>query len=456
MIRQSFSGWGRTSPTVAETVAPRDADEVAKALAGAPTRGILARGLGRAYGDAAQNAGGMVLDMQGLNSPLSIGPTGLARAGAATTIDDLIRTGLAQGWFVPVTPGTRMVTVGGAVAADIHGKNHHRDGSFMSHVKSLSLVTPEGEHRLTAVDDLFWATAGGMGLTGVVTEVELQMIPVPSSWMLVDTDRTADLDQTLAVMSEGDERYRYSVCWIDCLSRGGRLGRGIVTRADHAPVEALAPRRRRDPHAFAAGSPLAAPPWVPSGLVNLATVSAFNEAWYRRAPRHKQGGVESIASFFHPLDGIRGWNRLYGRKGFLQYQVLVPFEAEDVLRRLIERLASARCPSLIGVLKRFGPGDAGHLSFPAPGWTLAIDIPVGPSVVGPLLDELDGWVAEAGGRIYLAKDSRMRPELLEVMYPRLDEWRQVRDRVDPHRVMNSDLSRRLGLVAPLSGKSATK
>jgi decaprenylphospho-beta-D-ribofuranose 2-oxidase len=435
---------------MAETVAPGDLDHVAKALASAPPRGVLPRGLGRAYGDAAQNAGGLVLDMSGLSSPLSIGPTGLARAGAATSIDDLIRTGLAQGWFVPVTPGTRMVSIGGAVAADIHGKNHHRDGSFMSHVRELCLVTPEGEHRLTEDDDLFWATAGGMGLTGVVTGVELQMVPVPSSWMLVDTDRTTDLDETLAVMSEGDESYRYSVCWIDCLSRGGRLGRGIVTRADHAPVEALPTARRRDPHAFSAGSPLAAPPWVPSGLVNLATVSAFNEAWYRRAPRHERGGVESIASFFHPLDGIRGWNRMYGRRGFLQYQVLLPFEAEDVLRRLIERLSSDRCPSLIGVLKRFGPGDRGHLSFPAPGWTLAIDIPVGPQVVGGLLDELDGWVVDAGGRIYLAKDSRMRPELVEIMYPRLPEWREIRDRTDPNRVMTSDLSRRLGLVGPLS------
>ena len=445
MSLRNLTGWGRTSPTAAETLAPRDQDEISKVLAGATRRGVLPRGLGRAYGDAAQNAGGVVLDMTSLGSSLSIGPTGLARASSATTIDDLIRAGLAQGWFVPVTPGTRQVTVGGAVAADIHGKNHHRDGSFMAHVRHLTLVTPEGEHRLAGGDDLFWATAGGMGLTGVVTEVELQMIPVASSSMVVDTDRTTDLDQTLAVMSDGDDSYRYSVCWIDCLSRGGRLGRGIVTRADHAPVEALPASRRADPLTFSAGSLLAAPPWVPSGLVNLATASAFNEAWYRRAPRHEKAGVQSIGSFFHPLDGIRGWNRLYGRKGFLQYQVLVPFEAEDVLRRLIERLATERCPSLIGVLKRFGPGDQGHLSFPAPGWTLAIDIPVGPPVVGPLLDELDGWVADAGGRIYLAKDSRMRPELVEAMYPRLAEWREVRDRVDPNHVMASDLGRRLGL-----------
>lgn len=446
MTRSRLTGWGRTSPTVAETIAPANGDDVYKALTGAPRRGVLARGLGRAYGDAAQNAGGTVLEMSALGRALTIDRDGVVTASAATTIDDLIRAGLPAGWFVPVTPGTRMVTLGGAVAADIHGKNHHRDGSLMSHVRELTLVTPEGVRRLGPGDGLFWATAGGMGLTGVVTEAQLQMIPVPSSWMLVDTDRTAGLEETLAVMSEGDDLYRYSVCWIDCLSRGARLGRAIVTRGDHAPVEALPPRRLGDPYAFKAGSALAAPGWVPGGMVNLATVTAFNEAWYRKAPRHQKDGLHSISSFFHPLDGIRGWNRFYGPKGFLQYQVLIPFGSEDVLRRLIERLAGERCPSLVGVLKRFGPADAGHLSFPAPGWTLALDMPVGPAVIGPLLDELDGWVADAGGRVYLAKDSRMRPDLVEKMYPRLAEWRELRDSIDPRRAMSSDLARRLGLI----------
>jgi decaprenylphospho-beta-D-ribofuranose 2-oxidase len=436
---------------MAEVISPDGADDVYKALTGAAPRGVVARGLGRAYGDAAQNAGGIVLDMTALGRHLTVGPTGVVRASASTTIDDLIHSSLAQGWFVPVTPGTRMVTLGGAVAADIHGKNHHRDGSFMSHVHELTLVTPEGVDRLGPGDELFWATAGGMGLTGVVTEVELQMIPVPSSSMLVDTDRTKDLDETLAVMSGGDDLYRYSVCWIDCLSRGGRLGRAIVTRGDHAPPEALPSRRQGDPYSFRAGSPLAAPPWVPGGMVNLASVIAFNEAWYRKSPRHQKDGVHSIPSFFHPLDGIRGWNRLYGRRGFLQYQVLLPFGAEDVLRRLIERLSEQRCPSLVGVLKRFGAADGGHLSFPAPGWTLALDMPVGPTVLGPVLDQLDRWVADAGGRVYLAKDSRLRPELVSRMYPRLDEWRELRDSVDPRRIMSSDLARRLDLLGPTRG-----
>ncbi|MHB1854137.1 MAG: D-arabinono-1,4-lactone oxidase, partial [Acidimicrobiales bacterium] len=269
---------------------------------------------------------------------------------------------------------------------------------------------------------------------------------VTTSRVAVDTDRTADLEETLAVMSDGDDGFRYSVGWIDCLSRGARLGRSIVTRADHAGVEALPGEAAADPLAFAPRRPLPAPPWAPGGLLNVATITAFNEAWYRRAPRRERGAIQSIGQFFHPLDGIEGWNRAYGRRGFLQWQILIPFGSEDTLRRIIERLASARCPSFVGVLKRFGPGNAGHLSFPGPGWTLALDMPVGPAVLGPLLDELDEAVVSAGGRIYLAKDSRLRPQLIEAMYPRLPDWRRVRAEADPHGVMNSDLARRLGLL----------
>ncbi|HUZ44491.1 MAG TPA: FAD-binding oxidoreductase [Acidimicrobiales bacterium] len=446
MTRRSLTGWGRTSPTRAEVVAATDSVVVVNALNGAGRRGILPRGLGRAYGDAAQNAGGTVLSVTSLGGSITIDHQGVATVSAATTIDDLIRAALPQGWFVPVTPGTRQVTIGGAVAADIHGKNHHVDGSLMSHVRRLTLITPTGTRRLMPSDPLFWATAGGMGLTGVVVSAEVVLTPVTTSRMAVDTDRTADLEETLAVMSDGDDRFRYSVCWIDCLSRGRRLGRSIVTRGDHAEVGALPAGAVRDPLAFTPRRPLPAPPWAPSGLLNVATITAFNEAWYRRAPRHERGAIQSIGQFFHPLDGIEGWNRAYGRRGFLQWQILIPFGSEPTLRRIIERLASARCPSFVGVLKRFGPGNDGHLSFPGPGWTLALDMPVGPAALGPLLDELDEAVVSAGGRIYLAKDSRLRPELIEAMYPRLPEWRQVRSAADPHGVMNSDLARRLGLL----------
>lgn len=446
MTHRRLTGWGRTGATWAEVVRPSNVEELARALREAGPRGVVPRGLGRAYGDAAQNAGGTVIDTAGLDSSIRIGPDGVAHLGGATTLDEVMRTGLPQGWFVPVTPGTRQVSLGGAVAADIHGKNHHVAGSFGSHIRRMTLVTPGGVRELTPADDLFWATTGGMGLTGVVADADITMTGVETSRMSVDTDRTRDLEETLAEMAERDHLYRYTVAWIDCLSRGRSMGRAVLTRGDHATLDQLPAKHRADPLAFAPRPPLPTPPWAPSGLLNPVTISAFNEVWYRRFPKRERGAIQTIGSFFHPLDGVASWNRLYGRRGFLQYQTLIPFGREDVLRRMVETLSAERCPSFLGVLKRFGPADAGHLSFPGPGWTLALDMPAGYGPLAELLDRLDEEVANAGGRVYLAKDSRLRPELLEVMYPRLAEWRRVREQADPDGVMCSDLSRRLGVA----------
>ncbi|HZU73061.1 MAG TPA: FAD-binding oxidoreductase [Acidimicrobiales bacterium] len=445
MASELLTGWARTSPSAAEVLRPSSADEVVDILGAAGRRGVIARGLGRGYGDCAQNAGGRVIDMTAVAGRLDLDPdTGLATVGGGRSIDEVIRAFLARGWFVPVTPGTRQVTMGGAVAADVHGKNHHRDGSLTAHVSGLRLATPVGVEELSAGDDLFDATAGGMGLTGVVLEVDLQMTPVQSAYMAVDTRRTTDLDETMALMAADD--HRYSVAWIDCLSTGRRMGRSVITSGEHARTDQLPPGLRSDPLRFRTSGPVPSPPWAPSGLLNRASIAAFNEAWFRHAPRQESGRIQGLGGFFHPLDGVRGWNRLYGARGFLQYQLVVPFGEEATLRRVIERLSSGRCPSFLGVLKTFGPAGAGHLSFPCAGWTLALDVPVGPSMLGPLLDAVDGEVAGAGGRVYLAKDSRLRPELVEAMYPRLEEWRVVRDKVDPDRVLCSDLARRLGLL----------
>ena len=219
----------------------------------------------------------------------------------------------------------------------------------------------------------------------------------------------------------------------------------MLTRGDHATLDALPPLKRRDPFAYDPKIVAAAPPWMPNGMLNAVSVRAFNEFWFRKAPREQRDHLESITAFFHPLDGVSGWNRLYGSRGFLQYQYVVPDDAGETVRTTIERLAAAQCASFLAVLKRFGPGNANYLSFPAPGWTLALDIPAAVKGLGPLLDDLDGLVADAGGRVYLAKDSRLRPDLLATMYPKLDEFRAVCARVDPDHEMRSDLDRRLGI-----------
>jgi decaprenylphospho-beta-D-ribofuranose 2-oxidase len=448
-------GWGRTAPSAARVITPSDPLDVGSAVARAGRRGIVARGLGRSYGDAAQNSGGDVLITTALDRILAVDlEAGTVRVEAGVSLDRLMRTLVPLGLWPAVTPGTRQVTVGGAIGADVHGKNHHRDGGFAEHVESLVIHTPAGGATRVGPDrdpELFRATTGGMGLTGVVLEATLRLLRIETSTMRVERQRLADLDTLMARMLDADAAYRYSVAWIDCLATGAALGRSILELGDHARRDEL-PAGRRDPsHAlsFAPAERLVAPPWAPSQLLNRWSVAAFNECWYRRAPKRIETHLQPAASFFHPLDAVRDWNRLYGRRGLVQYQMVLPDGQEATLRQVLEALAGARCASFLGVLKRLGRASAAPLSFPRQGWTLALDIPAGAAGLRLLLDRIDDMVAAAGGRVYLAKDSRLRPELLEPMYPRLPEWRSVCDRVDPDRCLRSDLTRRLPLREPL-------
>ena len=426
--------------------------EAAAVVKSAGERGVLARGLGRSYGDAAQNGGGTVLRLQGSASDALLDPgASTVTLGGGVSLDDLMRVIVPRGYFVPVTPGTRFVTVGGAIASDIHGKNHHVDGSFGSHVERICLLLADGSQvdvSRTKDPDLFWATLGGMGLTGVVLDATIRLLPIETSRMSVDTERLADLDALLAAMSDGDDAFRYSVAWIDLIATGRSLGRSVLTRGDHARVEQLPMRERSAPLAFGPRQLVSVPPVVPPpGLLNHTTVAAFNELWFRMAPRRRTAEIQQISGFFHPLDAVGSWNRLYGRAGLVQYQFVVPFGEEVALRRIIEHVSQAGVSSFLAVLKRFGAANEAPLSFPRPGWTLALDVPGGGRGLGTLLHALDDLVLDAGGRTYFAKDAHTTPETIRRGYPRLAEWQQVRQRVDPEQIWQSDLGRRLRLAA---------
>jgi decaprenylphospho-beta-D-ribofuranose 2-oxidase len=406
----------------------------------------VARGLGRSYGDAAQSAGGTVVDTSELRTPMNAGP--VMKLGAGESLDSIMRGAIPKGWFVPVTPGTRYVTVGGAIACDVHGKNHHVDGTFGQHVRALDLVLADGSTQTvtpTSDPDLFWATVGGMGLTGVITSARVAMRPIETAYMSVDTQRLNNLDDLFAAMVDADRTAHYSVACVDTLAKGAGLGRSVLTTGDHAPLQALSTSQRTKALEFSPEVKLKAPAMVPSRLLNRMSVSAFNEVWFRKAPRLRKGEIQSITEFFHPLDGVQDWNRIYGTPGFLQYQFVVPDGEHETVRYVLQRLSAAQCPVFLAVLKRFGPANPGMLSFPAQGWTLAVDIPTRVPGLDQLLDELDARMLTARGRIYLAKDSRVSASVLPQMYPRLDDFRAVRDRIDPQRRFASDLSERLGL-----------
>lgn len=444
---QLLTGWGRTAPSRAHVLNPGSIEDVRSAIQVAGTRGVLARGLGRSYGDAAQSGGAQVFDMTALHTFDLDVEAGTVTAMAGASIDEILRAIVPAGFFVPVTAGTRFVTVGGAIAADIHGKNHHVEGSFGSHVTRMSVVDGNSELRELSPEDsgsaeMFWATVGGMGLTGVIVDATFRLIPIETSQMSVDTIRCVDLDDVMTRMIEGDDDYRYSVAWIDSVATSGR---GVLTRGDHATRPHLGPKDAAHPLEYATPSLPSAPGFLPNGLLNAASVRAFNEAWFRKHPKKRDGELQSIPSFFHPLDGVRDWNRIYGPQGFLQYQFVVPDSAGWIVERTLRSLKEAGAPSFLTVLKRFGPANPAPLSFPQPGWTLAADVPAGNDRLGPVLDELDELVASEGGRLYLAKDSRQSPSMLARTYPRLAEWQSVRDRMDPRGVFTSDLGRRLSL-----------
>lgn len=445
-----LTGWGLTSPSSA-TVATVTNENVAMFIRDGSSRGVIMRGLGRSYGDAAQNAGGLVLNLSdSVDRAILDSTRGTLTSGAGVSLHDILKSIVPRGFFVPVTPGTRFVTVGGAIACDIHGKNHHVEGSFGNHLQRMSLLLANGtieELSPTKNAPLFWATIGGMGLTGIILDATFSLIPIETSRCSVDTIRCDNIDELIAEMSQGDGDHRYSVAWADLLATGKHLGRSVLWRGDHAKLSQLSARQLRDPLEYEPRHLATVPPLVPPrGFVNRLTSLAFNEIWFRKEPRRQTQKLKTIPAYFHPLDAIGSWNKLYGSAGFLQYQFVLPFGREDDLRRIIEKISASKHASPLVVLKCFGASNEAPLSFPMPGWTLTVDVPARSSGLAGLLHQLDDMVSSAGGRHYLAKDAHTTPEAIRQGYPRLEEWKAIRRLVDPAGIWQSDLARRLDLV----------
>ncbi|WSJ19986.1 FAD-binding oxidoreductase [Nocardia sp. NBC_01327] len=454
--RRALSGWSRTASTVADVLSPADVDEVARAVREVGPRGVIARGLGRSYGDPAQNGGGLVVDMTALSRIHSVDrDSGVVDVDAGVSLDKLMRAVLPHGLWVPVLPGTRQVTVGGAIACDIHGKNHHSQGSFGNHVVSMELLTADGSVRRLEPEgagaELFWATIGGMGLTGIVVRARVRMKHTETAYFIVDNDRTESLEETMELLTGGsDEGYEYSMSVPDTISTGSKLGRAGFSRGSLATLEQLPVELRADPLKFDAPQLFTVPDIFPSGLVNRFTARILAEAAHHALPKHARGRIQNLTQFYHPLDLLGEWNRAYGKRGFLQYQLSMPFGAEDQLADAVRAIARSGHPSFLNVFKRMGPGNRAPLSWPHPGFMLSLDFPIAPGL-HEFCTELDERVLAAGGRLYFAKDSRTSPEMVRAMYPRLEEWRRIRDSVDPERVFVSDMDRRLHLVADEPG-----
>ncbi len=429
--RLDLTGWGRVLKATSDVSRPERQSVLAREVAEAPAP---AMGRRRSYGDAPLNNGGRAVDMTRLDRMLALDEdTGILTVEGGARIGEINARLAPRGWLVPVMPGTGFATVGGAIAMDVHGKNHHHAGSFGQHVTDIHLLTPKGEKR-TGPDrqkELFRATVGGLGQTGIVASAAIRLLKTRGSVMMVTERRIRDWDEHIAVLD--DSEATYTVGWIDATATGAALGRGILEEGETgAGLVPPAKRGRKVP--FDAPGISLSPP----------VVRLFNGAYWRRVPARGRTVVKPIEDFFFPLDKLHDWNRLYGKRGFHQFQCVVPLAERDRLREILEAVARSGAASPLAVLKRMGPGRAGMLSFPMEGYTLAVDLRAA-SNPEPLVARLEGMVREAGGRIYLAKDSLASPEAIHAMYPEREAWAKVVARHDPDGTMVTDLVRRLKL-----------
>ncbi|MBY8974429.1 FAD-binding oxidoreductase [Rhodobacteraceae bacterium NNCM2] len=411
-MRREIWGWGRSPRAICKVEEPRDRAELTGLVGTGP---VIARGAGRAYGDAALQPQ-MTISTLKMNRFISFDEeTGVLVAESGVMLAEILRVFVPRGWFPPVTPGCKFVTLGGMIAADVHGKNHHNAGSFGNHIDWIEVMGADGKVRKAKPGStLFAATIGGMGLTGVILRASVRMRKIETGWIRQESIVARNLDEVMDAL-EDSESWDYSVAWIDCLATGSGFGRSIVYLGEHATPDELGDMEERNPFPKARKMrtiPIDAPGW----LLNRYTARLFNALYYRAGVRNEGERLIDWDTYFYPLDAVGGWNRLYGRRGFSQYQCVFPLEASKAgLKQVIGEIARSGQGAFLGVLKRFGPGTGTGISFPMEGYTLALDFPMSPGSLD-LMDDLDRIVQDLGGRLYLAKDSRMRPAMMRAGY----------------------------------------
>ncbi len=444
--QEKISGWGRRNFVNSKLVNIKNNEEIKNFIKETKNLSCITRGLGRSYGDAAQLKNKYVFNLSFYDDIIITGNE--VKVGAGVSISKLLKVIIPRGYILPVLPGSSKVTIGGAIAADVHGKNHHKLGSFGNHISKIIIIDGKGiihelkpkEQKNQKLNNFFWATIGGMGLTGIILQATISLRKIETKFLKVDTYKFNDLNSLMEFMKSTDKNYAYTVAWIDSLHKKGR---GVLTCGEHALKEDI---NNKNSNSFSYDSKyfLKIPNFIPNGLLNKVTVKVFNELWFRKS-LNKRNEIQDINKFFYPLDAIDNWNRIYGLVGFYQYQFVIPEKNSYFISKALKKLKNSYTHSFLTVLKRFGKRNNAYLSFPQPGWTLSVDLPANNKNILNVLNDLDKELAELGGKIYLAKDLRQSSQIFKKTYSFYKHWKSIKNEMDPKNIFQSDLSKRLNI-----------
>lgn len=451
---KEISGWGNFPRVRSKIFKPSNVEEVKQVL---QYRNNIARGLGRSYGDQSINESWYTTDFSELNRLISFDhSTGILECEAGVSLADIIHTFAPKGWFPKITPGTKFVTIGGAIANDIHGKAHHVDGTFANCVLEFTVLLANGAIIKASREensDLFWANFGGLGLLGFILSAKIQLKKIETSYFIKKAVKAKNIEEMLEAFDLYDQHYNYSVAWIDPMAKGKNLGRGVLSLGNPALLNDLPEKLRSNPCKVASQAKLSLPFYFPNFALNKFSVAVLNQILDFVQSRNTP--IVHYEQFFYPLDAVHHWNRGYGNRGFIQYQFVIPLENGSYnITRILTEIAKSKCVPFLNVLKKFGTSQQGILSFPMEGYTFAIDFPVTPHLP-QLTGALDQMILEMKGRIYLGKDALLNENVFKAMYPHYKEWLKVKEKYDPDNYFTSNIARRLGLEVAIDRKAVT-